>query len=131
LKKKNQKTFAPAPSPPDVASISVRGAKQTKVIWFFFSKNNTSSAAIDAAPRKSTLCPLTEPIGSVRRRRPVSTPGEIPLRSVRTASVVLLAGTMLGACSVGPNWTPPKMWSPGTWFAGKDTFCCKLNAACV
>ncbi len=40
------------------------------------------------------------------------------MRSVRTASVVLLAGTMLGACSVGPNWTPPKMWSPGTWFAG-------------
>ncbi len=43
------------------------------------------------------------------------------MRSARTASAVLLASTVLSACTVGPNWTPPKMWSPGTWFAGHGT----------
>jgi NodT family efflux transporter outer membrane factor (OMF) lipoprotein len=66
------------------------------------------------------LSPLTEPIGSPRHIAAGlhPRPETASLRSARTAFVVPLAGILLGACTVGPNWTPPKMWSPGTWFAG-------------
>jgi hypothetical protein len=38
FEKKKQKTFALAPSSPDVDLLSLRGAERTKVLWFFFQK---------------------------------------------------------------------------------------------
>ena len=39
------------------------------------------------------------------------------MRRARAGSAALLATVLLAGCTVGPNWTSPSMWAPGSWFS--------------